>query len=129
VLLRGGQRLTVKVDAVENPRPVGLAELASPETSLVRRLGLLGVDVNEKLLGVIPGLLEGSGVVVAARTLDATSVESGLQPGDVIHAVNRTAIDSVEALRRVLRGIKAGDPVAIQIERQGKFAYLSFEME
>lgn len=43
--------------------------------------------------------------------------------------MNRTNIDSVETLRRVLRGIKAGEPVAIQIERQGKFAYLSFEME
>ncbi len=71
----------------------------------------------------------GTGVVVAARTLDATSVDSGLQTGDVIHSMNRTNIDSVETLRRVLRGIKAGEPVAIQIERQGKFAYLSFEME
>jgi serine protease Do len=129
VLLRGAQRLTLKVDAVERPHPPGLAELASPETSLVRRLGILAVDVSEKLAGVIPGLLQGTGVVVAARTLDATSVDSGLQPGDVIHAVNRTTIESVDSLRLVLRGLKAGDPVAIQIERQGKLAYLSFEME
>jgi serine protease Do len=85
--------------------------------------------VSDKLQGVIPGLLVGSGVVVAARTLDAMSVETGLQPGDVIHAVNRTTIDSVEALRRVLRSIKPGDPVALQIERQGAFAYLYFEMD
>jgi serine protease Do len=129
VLLRGGQRLTVKIEAKEKRHPADLAELASPETSLVRRLGILGVDVNEKLQGVIPGLLVGTGVVVAARTLDATSVDSGLQPGDVVHAVNRTVVESVEGLRQVLRGIKAGDPVAIQIERQGKLAYLSFEME
>jgi serine protease Do len=129
VLLRGEQRLALKIDAVEKAHPPSLADLASPETSLVRRLGILGVDVSEKLAGVIPGLLQGTGVVVAARTLDATRVESGLQPGDVIHAVNRTPIESVEALRGVLRTIKAGDPVAIQIERQGAFAYLAFEME
>lgn len=129
VLLRGKQRLSVKVEPREKAYPVDLAELASPDTSLVRRLGILAVDVSDKLKGVIPGLLVGTGVVVAARTLDATSVDSGLQTGDVIHSMNRTNIDSVETLRRVLRGIKAGEPVAIQIERQGKFAYLSFEME
>jgi len=129
VLLRGGKRLTVQVDAKERVRLPDLAELAVPETSLVRRLGILGVDVSEKLHGVIPGLRVGTGGVVAARTLDATNADSGLQPGDVIHAVNRTVIESVVALRQVLRGIKAGDPVALQIERDGKLAYLSFEME
>jgi serine protease Do len=128
-LIRGTQRLTVAIDAREKAPHADLAELASPESSLVRRLGILGVDVNARLKGVIPGLREGTGVVVAARTLDATSVDSGLQPGDVIHAVNKTRIESVESLRLVLRGIKAGEPVAIQIERQGKFAYLSFRME
>jgi serine protease Do len=129
ILLRGEQRLIVKIDAREKTHLADLAELASPGTSLVRRLGILGVDVNDKLQGVIPELLLSTGVVVAARTLDATSVDSGLQPGDVIHTMNRTDIDSVETLRRVLRSIKVGEPVAIQIERQGKFYYLSFEMD
>lgn len=129
VLLRGDQRVTVLVEAKEKPRVPDLAELAIPETSLVRRLGILGVDVNERVIGIIPPLLVGTGVVVAARTLDATGLDSGLQPGDVIHAVNRTTVDSVDALRKVIRGFKAGEPVALQIERQGRFAYLSFEME
>jgi serine protease Do len=128
-LLRGGQPLVLKINGAEKAHPADLAELASPETSLVRRLGILGVDVTEKLHGAIPGLRVGTGVVVAARTLDATRVDSGLQPGDVIHSVNRTIIESVEGLRQVLRGIRAGDAVAIQIEREGKLAYLAFEME
>jgi serine protease Do len=129
-LLRGDRRLALKIAAPEKPQPADeLADLASPDTGLVRRLGILGVDVSEKLRGVVPGLRLGTGVVVAARTLDATNVDSGLQPGDVIHALNRLEIDSLETLRRVLRGIKPGEPAAIQIERQGKFAYLSFEME
>jgi len=36
---------------------------------------------------------------------------------------------TVRSLGCVLRGIKAGDPVALQIEREGKLAYLSFDME
>jgi len=129
VVLRGAQRLALRVEAKEKAQVPDLADLASPEESLVPRLGILGVDVGPRLKGVIPALLEGSGVVVAARTLDATSVESGLQPGDVIHALNRTHIDSVEGLRRALKGLKAGDPVALQVERQSRFLYLAFDME
>jgi serine protease Do len=128
-LLRGSERLNVKIEAREKPDLADLAELASPDTSFIRQLGIIGVDVSPKLSGVIPGLRVGSGVVVTARTLDTSAVESGLQPGDVIHAVNRTDIASVEALRRTLDALKRGDPVAIQIEREGRLAFLSFEME
>jgi len=69
------------------------------------------------------------GTIGVPRFLAIITIDSGLQPGGVIHAVDRTRIDSVESLRQVLRGIKAGEPVAIQIERQGKIAYLSFKME
>ena len=130
VLLRGERRLALKINAPEMPRPADqLLDLASPATSIVRRLGILGVDVGPKLHGIIPPLRVGTGVVVAARTLDTTRVDSGLLPGDVIHAVNRTDVDSLESLRRVTGAIRPGDPVAIQIERQGKFMFLAFEME
>ncbi|HTP51832.1 MAG TPA: trypsin-like peptidase domain-containing protein [Anaeromyxobacteraceae bacterium] len=130
VLLRGDRRLSLKIAAPEmSPPAEQLLDLASPEAGMVRRLGILGVDVTAKLHGVIPPLRVGSGVVVAARTLDATRLDTGLLPGDVIHAVNRTGVDSLAGLRQAIGAVKAGDPVAIQIERQGKFMYLSFEME
>ncbi len=129
-VLRGRERLTLEIHAPEATRPTDqLVDLAKPETGLVQKLGILGVDVSEKLRGIIAPLRIGTGVVVAARTLDATSLESGLETGDVIHAVNRSRIDSVEALRRVLGDIKPGEPVAIQVERQGKLLYLAFDME
>jgi serine protease Do len=95
----------------------------------VRKLGIICIDVSDKLVGIIPPLLVGSGVVVAARTLDATSVETGLQAGDVIHAVNRSQIDSVEALRQALQGLRPGEPVVLQVERQGKLTFVPFDME
>jgi serine protease Do len=130
VVLRGDKRLTLEVHAPAATHPTDqLVDLANPEKGLVRKLGIVGVDVSDKLVGIISPLRIGRGVVVAARTLDATSVDSGLQSGDVIHAVNRTEIDTVETLRRVIRAIKPGEPVALQIERQGKLAYLAFDME
>ena len=38
----------------------------------------------------------------------------GLEPGDVIHAINGKWIVDLEALRSVLDPMKAGDPVALQ---------------
>ena len=35
----------------------------------------------------------------------------------------------METLRQALRTIQVGDPVAIQVERQGKLLFLSFAME
>jgi serine protease Do len=129
-ILRGGGRLTLTVNAPEAKQPTDqLADLANPDKGLVSRLGILGVDVSEKLRGIIPPLRIGSGVVVAARTREGANTEIGLQPGDVIHAVNRTSIESVEALRQAIQPLQPGDPVVIQVERQGRLTYLAFEIE
>jgi S1-C subfamily serine protease len=132
VLLRGDRELTVKVQAKEKPHLADLTELASPQRSLVRQLGIIGIDVTPELKRAVREVRElriGAGVVVAGRTLDATAAESGLKTGDVIHSVNRKQIDSVDGLRSVLQSLKRGDSVALQIERDGGLAFLSFEME
>jgi len=52
-----------------------------------------------------------------------------LQAGDIIHQVNTAAIDTVEALRAAVATLKTGDPVVLQVERDGGLIYVSFEME
>ena len=129
-LIRGDQQLSLIVNAPEAKQPTDLlADLANPDRGLVSRLGILGVDVSEKLRGIIPPLRIGSGVVVAARTAEGGSRGSGLQPGDVIHAMNGNPVESVEGLRQAVLAVKAGDPVVLQVERQGRLTYLPFEME
>jgi serine protease Do len=127
--LRGRERLTVRVAATErNGAMEAGAGAADLEKNVVARLGILAVPVDEKLQQ-IARLREPSGVLVAARTLDSTSVDSGLLQGDVIHALNRARIDSVDGLRRAMDERKAGDAVVLQIERSGRFHYLYFAME
>jgi serine protease Do len=129
-VLRGDQRLSLTVNAPEAKQPTDLlADLANPDKGLVPRLGILGVDVSDKLRGILPPLRIGYGVVVAARTLDGGASGVGLQPGDVIHELNRNRVESVEGLRQALLAIKAGEPVVLQVERQGRLTYLAFEME
>ena len=38
-------------------------------------------------------------------------------------------IDSTDALRAAINGLKTGDPVALQVERYGGLLYVSFEIE
>ena len=70
-----------------------------------------------------------SGVVVLGQSLDLNTLTNNLHAGDVIHAMNRLPVTSVDQLRTALRALKPGDPVVLQIERLGQLQYVDFEME
>jgi len=70
-----------------------------------------------------------SGVVVAALSADLSGIETDLQAGDVIHAVNGTRIETLDGLRAALNAIQPGGAGVLQIERDEKLAYITFEME
>jgi len=106
-----------------------LIAAASVERNFLPKLGLAGVAIDGRLAALASTLRTKSGVIVAARVTDPSAVESGLEPGDVIHAVNGTSITSMEALRSAIEALGDGSAVVLQIERQGKLQYLSFEME
>ncbi len=128
-VLRGSARLAVDVPVIEQRDSIDrLLASVDPEKNLVRRIGILAVPIDADIAGMIPGLRVPAGILVVARTLNASGVESGLSAGDVIHAVNGTPVTTLEELRTALRGIKRGDPVALQIEREGGFLFLAFEL-
>jgi S1-C subfamily serine protease len=52
-----------------------------------------------------------------------------LQAGDIICAIGHTQLQSVSQLRATLSTFKSGDPVVLQVERDGKLQYLAFEMD
>jgi serine protease Do len=128
-VLRGGQPRDLTLRAVEPDHTLDqMADFGDPDRHLVPRLGILALAVDDRVQQ-IAHLRQPGGVIVVARTLDGTSLNSGLLPGDAIHALNRVPIESVEALRRAIEGRKSGEPVVLQVERQGRFRYLSFDME
>jgi S1-C subfamily serine protease len=70
------------------------------------------------------------GVVVASTVAGAIDVrEGGLEVGDVISTVNKTAIRELSDVRTALDGLKPGDPVVLQLERRGELMYLAFTIE
>jgi len=130
VVLRGNEKKTLFIPVFEMKHSIdSLAELVTSPDSLVSRLGVLAVDMNDRVQSLVGNLRNPSGVVVVARVADFVRVDTGLEAGDVIHSVNQTPIDSLTSLRAALRQIKPREPVVLQVERGGGFQWLAFEME
>ena len=129
-VLRGDERKTIYVPAVEERDPMDqLFDTADPEKSLISKLGILGVDIDRNLRNRLSFLRISSGVIVLGRAADLITPETGLETGDVIHALNTTPITSMDDLRSAVDSLKSGAAVVLQVERSDGFTYLSFEME
>jgi S1-C subfamily serine protease len=77
----------------------------------------------------LPDLRWPSGVVVVAMAADGLGVDADLQPGDVIHALNGKPIETLDNLSNGIKAIPSGAPGVLQVERDSKLMYVSFEMD
>jgi serine protease Do len=129
-ILRGSEKKTLYVPAIENHDQMDqLLDAANPENSLISRLGILAVGITPELQNRLGSLRLPSGVLVVGRAADLILSDSGLLAGDIVHRMNTISIDSLDGLRNAVHDLKVGDPVVLQIERDGGLMYLSFEME
>lgn len=129
-ILRGMDRVSLQIPVAQNRSEVDESlDLGDPTKSLITRLGIFGVEITDKLAAQLPDLRAPSGVIVAAMAANLLEVETDLQPGDVIHALNGQKIETLDALRQGLRVIPSGSPGVLQIERDGKLMYITFEMD
>jgi serine protease Do len=128
-ILRGADRLTVKVPVIERPDdPDRYASLIDPTKNLVTAFDVFGVDLPDASPAAGPRRRLDGGVLVAAISPDASTADRFL-PGDVIHGVNRTFVLNLADLKDATADLKDGDPVVVQVERQGQLTYLAFEVD
>jgi serine protease Do len=124
---RGPQRLILRVTVGERSGdPQQFSDLVSPERNLVPRLGVLGLELTPQLAQVIPGLRAPRGVVVAAVAGDAAS---GLEPGDVIYAVDLRPVGTLAELRAGLDSLPAAGSAVLQVGREGRLRFLTVPLE
>jgi S1-C subfamily serine protease len=64
-------------------------------------------------------------VIVVARVA-GSSGEVPLQVRDVIRSINNQPVTTLQGLSDMVRGLKPGSPVAMQIQREGRLMYLTF---
>lgn len=125
---RDGKPLSFSIPVIErDDDPQRFADMVNPEKNLIHRLGILAIEITDKLSDLLPELRHEYGLVVAARATDSPG--SVLEPGDVIYEINKTPVVSVDALRSTLDQMKPGDPAVLQIQRGTKLRYVVIELE
>jgi serine protease Do len=129
-VLREGQHIDYAIPVIEREDdPQRFADMVNPADNLIERLGVLGIQINDKLSAMLPELRHDYGIVVAARSPSPPYSGPALDVGDVIYQIGGTATVTVKALRDKLDAMKPGDGAVLQIEREGKLQYLTLEFE
>jgi serine protease Do len=129
-IIRGKKRLTIPVKVVERvDEASAYSELASREENLIPELGVFAVDLTPKLSERLStsGRKQG-GVLVASKSADTMVIDEGFKAGDVIYAMNHVPVTSVAELRGMLKKMKQGAAVAMQVERSGRLRFIAFEL-
>jgi serine protease Do len=129
-LMRGIDTIEAAVEVMERPGDVArFADLVTPSENQIDALGILGLELNDRIREMLPSLRRQSGVLVAARSGTAYSRNGSLHAGDVIYAVNKTSIAGLANLRRILSTFAANEKVTIQVERDGRMMYVVLELQ
>jgi serine protease Do len=128
-VLRGTERLRFAVAVDErHDDPLRFSELVTREQHLVAKLGVLAISLSDRLREDLGLGAADTGALVAARASE-TAAEYGIQPGDLIVAVNKTRVHGLDGLRQALAKLPARAACALQVLRQGQYLYLAFEIE
>ena len=130
-ILRGTRTVDVPVTVIERgDDPNRFAGMVRPEDHLIKRLGILALTFSRPLAQLLPDLRVASGVVVAAvARAGPPAWEGELQPGDVIHAVNRTLVTDIAMLRTAVETLKVGEALVLHVEREGELLFLGGRVE
>ena len=129
-VLRGVSRMSFNLSVkVYHENVDELADIPDLQKSLIRKFSVFVTDLDDRVRPVLQDTRSDSGVVVVAQTAGPNVVDTGLETGDIIHAIDRIPLQSTSQLQTLVRNLKSGDSVVLQVERKGKLQYLAFEMD
>jgi serine protease Do len=126
VMVRDGRELARDVPIGERPSAVA-RHFPPPEENGPGRLGITVEDVTPEIQAQM-NLSSSSGVLVLEVAPGGAAGSGGVEPGDVIHAINHTAVRTAADLLAVMRHLKEDGAVALRLERRGRMFYLAFEL-
>ena len=128
-VLRDNQKLAFDVPVLETPHEMDqIASLADPEKNLVRPLGIIGVEIDQKIAAMTSDLRDPFGILVVARSNEATG-DIPLAAADVIRTLNGQPMTTLERLRAALKSLQPGAPVVLQIQREERLLFVAFTLD
>ena len=128
-LLRGQQQLVFDVPVIARQHEMDqITSLADPEKNLVRPLGIIGIEIDQRIASMASDLRNPFGILVAARSTDAAG-DVPLAAGDVIRTLNGQPMTTLDRLRAALKALQPGAPVALQIQREQRLLFVAFTLD
>jgi serine protease Do len=128
-ILRGIKRLTFHVKIYEaKDMPQSFVNMINPEKNLIPRLGIIGLELNDNLLKLLPPIRSKNGILVGALVGETTSWDGDLRTGDVIVSINKVPIYDFNTLKTVTDTLKAGHVCVVHLERDGEYKYVTLEI-
>jgi len=129
VVLRGTANVSLSITPVEVKSELdAISDMADVQKNVVNELGILGVEIDPRVVNATSGLRDPYGIVVIAKAAGGRG-EVPLLPQDVIRSLNAKNIYTLNQLRSTLQELKPGSPVTLQLQREGRLIYLSFTIE
>jgi serine protease Do len=129
-VLRGTSRMSFNIPVkVYHDKLDELADVPDLQKSLLREFSVFVTDLDENVRSALANARSESGIVVVAQAAESRTPDTGLKTGDIIRAIDRTPLQTVSQLQTIVRALRPGDPVVLQVERNGKLQYLAFEMD
>jgi serine protease Do len=129
-VLRSGQAQKLFIPAIEAQGGVdSLENRIDPQNGLIGPLGIFVLELNKSIADTLTNLRSSSGVIVAGKVDYMPAIDTDLAVGDVIRSINGLRLTGTKDFRQALEQFKAGDPVVLEIERQGTYQFVSFDME
>ena len=127
---RGETTLTIQVAVLERPKdPDRILSLVRGEENFVPQLGILAVDLDERVTPLLPALRRLSGAVVGGIVARASGQEDTLHTGDVIYSMNGAPVRGLAELKAAAGKLRHGQNVALYIERFGQLQYVLLDAE
>jgi len=129
-VLRAGKTLKYPVAVAErDDDPTRFADMVTPERNIIPRLGVLALDIDERVASMLGELRLPNGVLVAAMSADTPAGEQALEAGDVIVAFNGTPVTSLADLRSAVGRLPTRASIVMQVQRFGQLMFVAVEIQ
>lgn len=121
-IYRGNEKKNLKVKVGEAPDTI---KFRSEEDNRSMDLGMVMVE-NSTALAREYELKTSKGLLVREVNRNGVAYENGIRQGDVILAVNRTEVNTLEAFRNMISDKEPGSSVFFYINRFGQEFFIKF---
>ncbi len=129
-VLRRGEKKTLKIAVRERPKdPDRILSIVKGDENQVPKLGILAVDLDEKVTPLMPSLRKLSGAVIAGVIDGGPAAAGGLFAGDVVYELNTRPVRGLKDLIDAASALRPGQTAVLHIERQGQLQFVLLDVD